>query len=281
MKIAVIGLGLIGGSVAKACKNAGNEVYGLDRELSVVLKAKLVSAIDAEIKAEELSRVELIIIALYKGDTIEFIKQNSKHFAPNAIVLDCTGTKRSVCSEIDGFAEKNGFYFIGAHPMAGREFSGFEYSRDNLFDNASIILTPSKNIPIEILARIKKLCQNMGFAEVVITTPDNHDKMIAFTSQLAHVVSNAYIKSPTAAKRGGFSAGSYKDLTRVARLNVDMWSELFLDNRDNLITEIEILEKNLSDIKRTLIDNDEVTLKKLLEFGVQCKEIADKTDDKS
>jgi len=278
MKIAIVGLGLIGGSIAKACKQASFEVLGLDINKSVILKAKLIGAIDREITVNELSEAELIFIALYKSDTINYIKENAGNFAKGTIVMDCTGTKRSVCAEINDFAHSKGFYFIGAHPMAGREFSGFDFSRDNLFDNASVLLTPSKYIPLEILAKVKKTCSLLGFSEIVITSADNHDRVIAYTSQLAHVVSNAYVKSPAALKHSGFSAGSYKDLTRVARLNVDMWSELFMDNRDNLLNEIEILQKNLNDIRIALQDEDESRLKSLLATGVKCKEEADKTE---
>ena len=276
MNIAVIGLGLIGGSFAKACKRANHTVMGLDKEKSVVLKAKLLNAIDKEIDVLELDKADIVIIALYKGDVIKFVKDNSDKFSKDAVVLDCTGTKRSVCKEIEPIATKKGFHFIGAHPMAGREYSGFDYSMDNLFENASILLTPSENIPIKILSDIKKFFSKLGFLEIVITSPEKHDQIIAYTSELAHVVSNTYVKSPMAQKHGGFSAGSFKDLTRVAKLNVKMWTELFIDNKDNLVNELDILIKNLQIFKDALKEGNEKEISNLLEQGVKCKENADK-----
>ena len=276
MNIAVIGLGLIGGSFAKACKQAKHTVFGLDIDKSVVLKAKLLNAIDKEMNVNELNKADIVIVALYKGDVIKFIKDNATKFNKNAIVLDCTGTKRSVCKEIEPIAKEKGFHFIGAHPMAGREYSGFDYSKDNLFENASILLTPSKEIPIEILSGVKKFFSKLGFLEIVITSPEKHDKIIAYTSELAHVISNVYAKNPSAQNHGGFSAGSFKDLTRVAKLNVKMWTELFLDNKDNLLIELDILIKNLETFKNALESGSEKEISSLLEQGVKCKELADK-----
>lgn len=277
MKIAVIGLGLIGGSLAKACKqNAGNVVLGYDISESVALKAKLVGAIDKVITPADIGEADVVFVALYKAQTIEFVKANATKFKKGAIVMDCAGTKRGICEELSAVASAHGFYFVGSHPMAGREQSGFEYSRDNLFDNASMLLTPTAGTPIEVLAKIKAICKDIGFAEVVITTPEHHDEVIAFTSQLAHVVSNAYVKSPTAKIQRGYSAGSYRDMTRVAYMNVPMWRELFFDNKDNLCNEIDTLIKNLTELKGAIKAGDAKGLTKLLEEGVNAKKEADK-----
>ena len=179
-----------------------------------------------------------------------------------------------VCEQLIPLAEEKGFLFVGGHPMAGREHSGFTYAKKSLFNNASMIFTPTKG-PIESMEKLKKLFTSIGFTNIEIATPEEHDRKIAFTSQLAHVVSNAYIKSPTAQEHMGFSAGSYKDLTRVAKLNEDMWTELFMDNRDNLIYELDCFIGNLQEYRQALCDEDYELMHRLLEDGRKKKEETD------
>lgn len=162
--------------------------------------------------------------------------------------------------------------FVGAHPMAGREFSGFEYSLDNLFDNASFIVTPFDDTPAHIIEFIKYFAQKLQFSKVVVTTPKEHDKVIAFTSQLAHIVSNAYIKSPSAKQQSGFSAGSFQDLTRVAKLDENMWTDLFMLNKGALLFEIDTIIENLKEYREAIEKNDNNSLKQLLKDGRILKE---------
>lgn len=273
MNIGIVGLGLIGGSIAKAIKqNTEHKVYGTDIVESVIYRAKLIEAIDDALTQETLAQCDLVVIALYPQATIAYIRENAKHFKKGAIVMDCGGVKRSVCDELKEVSEQGDFTFIGAHPMAGVEFSGFKHSRTQLFKKASVILTPYKGTPLEVLNKVKLFCENLGFSDVVITTPEEHDVMIAFTSQLAHVVSSAYIKSERATRHKGFSAGSFKDMTRVAKLNETMWTELFLDNRDNLVNEIDELIEHLAEYRDTIKNGDEQGLKTLLKAGRERKE---------
>jgi prephenate dehydrogenase len=273
MTIGIIGLGLIGGSLAKAVKeNTDYKVLTYDKNQSVNLQAKLENASDGVLGADNLKDCDFVMIALYPGATVNYIKENAGLFKKGAIVVDCAGTKRSVCEIAAKAAKENNFIFIGGHPMAGTQFSGFRNSRSSLFRNAPMLLVPCPDESIKNLEKAKKFFLHAGFGSVVFTTADEHDRRIAYTSQLAHVVSNAYVKSPHASEHKGFSAGSYKDLTRVARLNEDMWTELFLENGDNLLYEIDFLINSLGEYKTALENRDGERLKALLKEGVERKE---------
>lgn len=276
MLIGVVGLGLIGGSLAKAIKyNTENTVLGYDIDLNVLLKAKLLGAVDGELTEDKIPECDMIITGLYPQSTKDFISANAAKFKKGAIVVDTCGVKGYVCEDMWKTAKENGFVFIGAHPMAGLHYSGFEHSQVTLFNNASMVLVPSKDVNINDLEKVKKLFLSIGFTDIQLTTPEKHDKLIAFTSQLAHVVSNAYVKSPTAKEHKGFSAGSYKDLTRVAKLNETMWTELFLENDEYLIKEIDGIIENLQQYSAALKARDEKTLRQLLKDGRECKERID------
>ena len=276
MRIGIVGLGLIGGSLAKALKyNTEHEVLGTDIDRGVLLKAKLLGAVDDELLPEQLSSCDLVITALYPQDTLDYITQHAQSFKKGAIVMDCCGVKRVICETLWQCAKENGFLFYGAHPMAGLHFSGFAYSDVHMFSNASMILLPPDNADINDLANLKHLFLSIGFTDIQISTPEEHDRIIAYTSQLAHVVSNAYVKSPQAQVHNGFSAGSYKDLTRVAKLNADMWTELFLDNVDNLTEELDGLIENLQQYRRALHEKGAKTLHALLKAGSDRKEKID------
>lgn len=275
MEIGIAGLGLIGGSLAKAISmNTDNTVYGTDISDQVVKKAILVNAIEQPLTEDLLPQCDIIIVALYPDATIDYIKTNAELFKKGAIILDCCGVKKYVCDELIPLAEEHGFLFVGGHPMAGLEHSGFTYAKKTLFNDASMIFTTTKG-PIESMETLKTLFTSIGFTNIEITTPAEHDRRIAFTSQLAHVVSNAYIKSPTAMEHSGFSAGSYKDLTRVAKLNETMWTELFLENSANLAHEIDMLTDNLRQYSDAIKSGDAETLKALLKDGRERKEKID------
>lgn len=276
MKIGIVGLGLIGGSIAKALKyNTEHTVLGMDTDRGVLLKAKLLGAVDEELLPADLHTCDLVITALYPQATLQFVTEHAKDFKPGAVVMDCCGVKRVICEPLMACAKENGFAFYGAHPMAGLHFSGFAYSDVTMFENASMILLPPTDADINDMELLKKLFLTIGFTNIQITSPEEHDRIIAYTSQLAHVVSNAYVKSPEAKVHNGFSAGSYKDLTRVAKLNADMWTELFLDNADNLGKELDSLIANLQQYSDALKSGDAQTLHALLQAGSVRKEQID------
>ena len=276
MNIGVVGLGLIGGSIAKSAKkNTKFKVYGYDIDHATVKKAITEGSIDGELTEKRISTCDYIFIPLYPEAVIKFVEKYASLFKDGATVIDCAGVKRSVCEKCFAIAENYNFFFVGGHPMAGTQFSGFENSKDTMFYNAPFVLTPKENEDILILANAREVIMQLGFGRVSVMTPQKHDKLIAFTSQLAHVVSNAFVKSPSALERKGISAGSYKDLTRVAYLNENMWTELFIDNKDNLIFELDNIIAELQKYSDALKCDDAQTLKQLLKDGKEAKIKAD------
>lgn len=276
MNIGIIGLGLIGGSMAKAIKeNTDHQVFGYDMQESVVKRALLVEAIDGPLDPAELGKCQLILIALYPQDTLDFLEENQKVIGKDAVVVDCCGVKQAVCGKAEEIAAGNGFVFMGGHPMAGLAHGGFGHAKKGLFKNASMILTPARGTRIETVQKVKNFFTSLGFTDTRITTPREHDQIIAFTSQLAHVVSSAYIQSPTAISHKGFSAGSYKDMTRVAKLNEEMWTELFLDNDEFLAEEIDMLAEKLKEFSDAIKSHDSAKLCQMLRKGREAKLLID------
>ncbi len=276
MNIGVVGLGLIGGSIAKSAKkNTNFKVYGYDINEAVVKKAIQEKSIDGELTEKRLATCDYVFIPLYPEAVVEYVEKNASVFKDGAVIIDCAGVKRSVCDKCFKIAENFNFVFVGGHPMAGTQFSGFENSKDTMFYNAPFVLTPKENEDILVLANAREVIMKLGFGRVSVMTPQKHDKLIAFTSQLAHVVSNAFVKSPSAIERKGISAGSYKDLTRVAYLNENMWTELFLDNKDNLIFELDNIINELKKYSDAMKNDDPETLRQLLKDGREAKERAD------
>lgn len=276
MKIGIVGLGLIGGSLAKALKfHTDHTVLGWNRTAEVVLKAKLLGAIDGELTDAQIADCDMLICALYPQLTVDFVLKYAPTLKKGAIVLDACGVKRVICKPLTAAAMMHGFVFYGGHPMAGLHKSGFSYTNVDMFKNASMILVPPDDADIAQLAMLKDLFLSIGFTNIQMTTAEEHDRIIAYTSQLAHIVSNAYVKSPEAQVHSGFSAGSYKDLTRVAELNADMWTELFLENDDNLLFEVEGIIANLQAYADALRNRDAETLHALLKAGSDRKQQID------
>ena len=273
MKIAVIGLGLIGGSLCKSIKkHTFHSVYGIDSDPKTIEQALEQEAIDEAIGVDRLKEADLSIICLYPQAICDFVKENAHRFNPGSIVIDTCGVKKAIVDCCSPVLEEWGVIFVGAHPMAGREFSGFENSTDTLFDNASFIITPTDKTPPIATNLLSTLAGSIGFGNVVIATPEKHDQVIAYTSQLAHVVSNAYVKSPSVNDFNGFSAGSFMDLTRVAKLNEDMWTDLFMCNREALLTEINQILKSITDCRDAISEGDSEKLRSLLREGRILKE---------
>ena len=275
MTVGIVGLGLIGGSFAKAYHAAGWTVYGYDVDESMLAFAQLADAVNAPLTMENIGTCDLVLLCVRPLAAIDYLRSAAPHIGSRPVVIDCCGTKRVVCQALFPLAKEYGFTYLGGHPMAGTHNSGFKYARSNLYHGAPMVLVPPVFDDIELLQRAKDLLQPAGFGKFSVTTAEAHDEMIAFTSQLAHVVSNAYIKSPTAGSHKGFSAGSYKDMTRVAWLNPQMWAELFLENRDYLMRELDILSENLNAYRKALAEQDLPTLTKLLDDGRRRKEEVD------
>lgn len=276
MTVGVVGLGLIGGSLAKAYKRREDiTVFGYDANKTILDFAHLAQAIDGILTEETLPQCDLILLCAYPQGVIDWVNTHAPHIASSTTVMDCSGTKARICEACFPIAEQFGFTFVGGHPMAGTQHSGFRYSREDLFDGAPMVIIPPRFDDIRLLDRIKTLLAPVGFGRISVTTAEEHDRIIAFTSQLAHVVSNAYVKSPTAQFHLGFSAGSYRDLTRVAWLNPDMWTELFLENREALLFELDTFLGSLLSYRDALREGNANTLRALLEEGRQRKKEVD------
>ncbi|MCM1284845.1 MAG: prephenate dehydrogenase [Acetobacter sp.] len=272
MKVLIVGLGLIGASLAKALKkNTNHSVLGWNRTESVSARAIEDGVIDETGSIENLiPKADVTIINFYPDAIAPFIIKYKDLFKTNSIVTDSCGIKTRLCNELDN--KDFNFYFVGAHPMAGREVSGYDNSLATLFDNASFICTPYDYTPKYITDALVGLAQEMGFARTVVTTPEHHDEMIAFTSQIAHVLACSYVLSPLAPYHAGYSAGSYRDVSRVARINADMWTELFIANGAPLVREIDDLVSNLMKFKYAIVNEDEKQLHDLMEKGNRIKE---------
>ncbi len=280
MTVGVVGLGLIGGSMARAYKAEGNTVFGLDTDSASLGYAVLSGICDKELTQENIKNCDLLFIALYPEAAGSFLNENAEYISKNCTVIDLCGTKRVICETGFSLAQKYGFTFVGGHPMAGTQFSGIKYSRKDLFKGAPMVIVPPKFDDIVLLDKIKALLSPAGFGSISVSTAEKHDEMIAFTSQLAHIVSNAYIKSETAKSHGGFSAGSYKDMTRVAWLNENMWTELFHENSDNLIKELTYIIESLTEYKTALENDNKNQMRELLKDGRILKEQIDGNSQK-
>ena len=272
MNVGIVGLGLIGGSMAKSTKaRTGHTVWGADLDKETMTMARMCGAIDAPLTDENLPQCGLILVAIRPAAAVEWVRTHASLIAPSAILVDLCGVKRTVVSAITPIARERGFAYIGGHPMAGRERGGFTASSEDLYVGASMILTPDQRTDMQLLETLKAFFLDLGFAGLTFSDPEEHDRIIAFTSQLAHIVSSAYVKSPEAQRRRGFSAGSFQDMTRVARLDEDMWTELFLDDADYLTTELDELIVHLREYADAIRAHDAQALRALLRDGREKK----------
>lgn len=274
MTIGMVGLGIIGGSMAKSIKRyTDNRVLGLDINEEAMTMARMSGAIDGELTAENMSDCRLIMIAIPPVALMKWVEDNAKNIK-GTLLIDLCGVKRTICDKLHALAKENGFSYLGGHPMAGREVAGFANATIDLFKGASMILTPDENTDILMLDLAKHLFMAIGFDSITFATPEEHDRIIAYTSQLAHITSSAYIKSPTAQKHMGFSAGSYRDMTRVAKLDEHLWTELFLENSDYLVDELRMLIGNLNEYLGALETKDAAKMTELLRIGRELKRTA-------
>lgn len=275
MTVGILGLGLIGGSLARAYSLEGHRVLCCDRDEQMLSFAMLAGAVEAPLTPENTEQCDLILLAIYPDGSATWLEQNAPYIRKDALVIDCCGVKEEICHRCFPVAQKYGFTFMGGHPMAGTQFSGFKYSRSNLFEGAPMVLVPDRYDDPELLEWAQKALAPCHFGSFSVTTAEDHDRMIAFTSQMPHIISNAFIKSPTALEHRGFSAGSYRDMTRVAWLNAPMWAELFLENQDHVLNELDVLINNLTQYRKAISDGDRQRLVTLLEEGKRRKEEVD------
>lgn len=282
----IVGLGLIGGSFARGYAQAGVRVLAWDPDDDVMTAASM-GTVAGELNDETLGECDIIVLACYPEACIEWLEAHAQALADatdteaimGPVVIDTVGVKGIVCERAFELAREHGFYFVGAHPMAGTQFSGFAHARADLFRGAPMVLVPPEDLTdserLDLLDRVHGLLAPCGFGSFSVTTPAEHDRVIAFTSQLCHVVSNAYVKSPTAQVHAGFSAGSYKDLTRVAHLNPGMWAELMMDDAGPLGYELDQIIGALTAYREALAAGDRDRLRELLAEGDRIKRALD------
>ncbi|MBR0364231.1 MAG: prephenate dehydrogenase [Clostridia bacterium] len=270
--VGIVGLGLIGGSMARSIKkHTIATVYGYDLDPEAMALATDAGAIDAPLTRETLQECDILLIAIAPRYLVKWVEDHADAIPTTTILVDLCGVKRYIYKHIAPIAREKGFLYVGGHPMAGKEVSGFANSDRELYRDASMILCPDETADDESIDTLKAFFLSLGFGEIVFSTPEEHDRIIAYTSQLAHAASSAYIKSPTSRQRMGFTAGSYKDMTRVARLDPEMWTQLFMVNRDHMIDELQELVDNLTGYLDALKADDPAQLKKLLEEGRDLK----------
>lgn len=275
MTVGILGLGLIGGSMARAYAKAGAKVLADDKDEMILEFSQLAGVVSGRLDIGTVGGCDLILLCVFADAAAAWVEEMGKYIQKSALVIDCCGIKEQICQRCFPVAETCGFTFVGGHPMAGSHHSGFKASRSNLFQGAPMVIVPPRYDDPELLQRVKDALAPCGFKSFSVTTAAEHDRLIAFTSQMPHIISNAFIKSPTALSHSGFSAGSYKDLTRVAWLNPAMWAELFLSNKENVLYELDTLIAALSQYKSAIENNDMSGLVRLLDEGRKRKEEVD------
>ena len=276
MVVGVVGLGLIGGSAAKAFKAVGATMLACDINEPIVSYAQLEGIVDGVLGSDNIATCDLLLLTATPRAVEGYLRDNAKYINSQTLVIDFCGTKRKVCELGFALAAEHGFTFVGGHPMAGLQYSGYKYSKATLYSGASFIMVPPVHDDIALLDRVKQSLAPLGFKKFVVTTADFHDRMISYTSQMCHVVSNAFIKSPSAKFHKGYSAGSFRDFTRVSRLNEDMWTELFLENKEHLLGELDLLINSLHEYRNAIAADDADELRSLLRDGRIAKEESEK-----
>ena len=272
MKILIAGLGLIGGSICKALHAyTDHSVYGWNRSEQTARKALEEHVIDGIVK-DDCSGFDMIIVCLYPKHVREWVRAHADTMSEGTIVVDVSGVKTDLPEKMTALCAQHGVHYLSTHPMAGKEKAGYAVSDEDLYQGANFIITPLPETPKFVIAQVRNLAHQIGFRRFVITTPEMHDRMIAYTSQLAHVVSSSYVESPVIELESGFSGGSFHDMTRIAAMNEDMWTGLFMENRESLLRELDILMENLGEYRKALAESDEARVYALIREGRLRKE---------
>ena len=271
MNIFVSGMGLIGGSFCKALKKYTNHtVIGYDINSDIEKLAVSENSID-RIFNGDYSGIDVIIVCMYPEITEQYFYSTVPRMEKNTLITDVCGIKGEMSERLHKLTRQYGISYIPIHPMAGKEVGGYSNSSADLYIRANMVITPFRDSDGNKVGMLSRLSENIGFRKIVVTTPQEHDSMIAYTSQLAHIVSSAYVKSPSLEKECGFSGGSFQDMTRIATMNEEMWTSLFMQNRKNLENELSILIQNLEKYRKALEENDSRTMKKLIREGSDLK----------
>lgn len=274
MVITVVGLGLIGGSLVRRLRGFKDaKIYGADIDEATLNLAKSDGVIDEAFTdgSKAIADADFVVLCLYPEQNVEFVKANAHIFKKGCVITDVSGVKSFIIENIREFLPE-GVHFIGGHPMAGRETGGYKSSTDTLFNGASYIITPPKSAGADAVALVRDMAEYIGCDHVVTTSPEEHDAMIAYTSQLMHVVAVALCDSPLLERSKYFSAGSLRDCTRIALINARMWSELFLENKGALCDRIDEFKQSLDDIKNAIEADEREELEGILSRACERKQ---------
>lgn len=263
-EIVVVGLGLIGGSIAKAIRqHTEHRVYGIDSDEGALLDACSCGAVDGKAGPRELARADMVYLCVYPEGALAFMEKHGPELKENCVVTDTCGVKAALCADMERLTASARYVFVAGHPMAGKERSGFSASDPSIFVGASYIIAPC-SAPRWAVEQVEEMALAMGFGRIVHTTPEQHDKIIAYTSQVPHVLACAYVLSPRCREHNGFSAGSYRDVSRVADINDALWTRLFLDNQGALVAELDQLMGDLGRFRDAIAAGEAGTLQSLL-----------------
>lgn len=275
MNIAIVGLGLIGGSAAKALKGFKDaHVFGIDRDKETLKKAEADDVIEEGFTSANniLDKMDLTIICVYPEALTEFLNKNAQNFKQGSTVIDMTGVKECVMDAAVKSGITKRVNFIGGHPMAGREVGGYDNSLSTLYKGSGFLLVPDEKVSEDAINKVIEILEYMGFTSIKRTTAQQHDETIAFTSQILHVIAVALSKNDYYYADKAFKGGSFRDYTRIALINENLWSETLMENRKYLLKRIDEFEEEMRIIKQTLIDNDKPSLRNCLKNDRLLKE---------
>ena len=277
-KILIVGLGLLGGSYARALRRFGFHISAVTREQSSIdyaLREGIIDRGTTELDADIIGEADLVIFALYPHVFVEWIEQNQGLLKSGALITDVTGVKRGVVGKVQGML-RDDLEFIAAHPMAGREVSGVENSTEKMFIGANFIVTPTEKNTPEAIETCIELGRLLGFANVATLSPDEHDEMIGFLSQLTHCIAITLMTCNDKENMEKFTGDSFRDLTRIARINDLMWSELFLENRDVLLEQMDMFMAKFAELRAMISEDDADGMREMMRLSTRRRALFDK-----
>jgi hypothetical protein len=276
-KILIVGLGLIGGSYAQGLSARGCEVGAIDKKQSSIdfaLKHGFIKHGKTEADPEYIKKFDLVVFALYPHVFIGWIKENQQYLKSGALLTDVTGVKGGVVEQVQGLLRSD-IEFIGAHPMAGREVSGVEHADAKIFRGANYIVTPTEKNTKEAVETCKQLGRALGFKMISELSTEKHDEMIGFLSQMTHCIAVSLMVCKDAAEMAEYTGDSFRDLTRIAKINDEMWSELFLMNKRELLSQMELFETQFDKLKKSIENDDRETMRAMMKLSTERRKFFD------
>ena len=280
LRIGIVGLGLMGGSYAQALSAKGFEVGAIDqREESIefALERSWIAHGKCEPDPAYIGGFDIVVFALYPRTFVEWIEANQSHLKPGALITDVTGIKGCVVYRIQDML-RDDIEYIAAHPMAGRESSGIEFADGSIFDDANYIVTPTEANTEKAIAMCKALGETLGFKRIVELTPEKHDEMIAFLSQLTHCIAVSLMTCRDTTSLAEFTGDSFRDLTRIAKINDRMWSELFELNKEQLLAQMDLFSSAFSELREHIANDETDEIRKIMRLSTSNREAFDKTE---